>query len=601
VMAGDRQYVETFLERAYWKELIRIGESGAGATGKTDVTGEDEALVMARRQAAAASHRLLPPSHRVRVKVVEPNETLEFKPTGLQAGGEQNKSIRELLRDVKLFRNEPAGEPSDQRAKAKSGRQPSESGPPGEAKDGEREMSLLSLFDAGTLVGEEGETRLTEAAELGLRLPARSVLDLWQLAYWVTHDDLMVRVKQHEAEVIARTMLENLISESTMSSKMGRHLKEQIGRSNPQGGAILDFEAPDGSSPLTVRRLFSTDLQIRPPETKRTETGRYVLYVGRATSSQLALASPRDLAPQIKRSGTVTVRDADTWLLQGRKRPEHYRQHLAAEVRQDLVAEVELVDAEDPARDSTSGPAEDRLPDLIAAWLMVLYDVVLLGAKESFLIIPRTYSVPAAVAVDCLILEKGTSRWPLPRWKSFVAYEIHGELWRRFLLRLHGQETSPEGETSFLRRISQQGSAPRLLAAGWTGCVLRAFLALQPRKEYWGKTIGADLDRAMGQIALGKHQNAAEITKAITTMVEQVLKAAAETYKELLKVYTVTQFDDETAAVLDWLERELGNLILNAKYVPVSKQDAATQAKRVEAILRSSALWPFVRAAAFAD
>jgi hypothetical protein len=78
VMAGDRQDVDTYLERAYWKELIRIGET-AGASGKIDVSGEDEAFVMARRQAATASHRLLPPSHRIEVQLLTPQETLQFK------------------------------------------------------------------------------------------------------------------------------------------------------------------------------------------------------------------------------------------------------------------------------------------------------------------------------------------------------------------------------------------------------------------------------------------------------------------------------------------------------------------------------------------
>jgi hypothetical protein len=107
VMAGDRQDFDTFLERAYWKELIRIGES-AGATGKGGVSGEDEALVMARRQAAAASHRLLPPSHRVEVGLVLPKETLEFKlfPSGGAGLPGYDMNIRQLLKKVRVTEKE---------------------------------------------------------------------------------------------------------------------------------------------------------------------------------------------------------------------------------------------------------------------------------------------------------------------------------------------------------------------------------------------------------------------------------------------------------------------------------------------------------------
>jgi Cdc6-like AAA superfamily ATPase len=57
VLAGDRQDIESFLERAYWKELIS-NSGNADARGKNNEDGEDEALVMARRQAAASYQKL---------------------------------------------------------------------------------------------------------------------------------------------------------------------------------------------------------------------------------------------------------------------------------------------------------------------------------------------------------------------------------------------------------------------------------------------------------------------------------------------------------------------------------------------------------------
>ena len=88
-------------------------------------------------------------------------------------------------------------------------------------------------------MGEKGD--LTEAAKLGLRLPARGVLDLWALAYWVTHDrEISIYNKHHAAEKIARTMLRNVIAESSLSSETGHHLQDQIIQRNPQGGTVLD-------------------------------------------------------------------------------------------------------------------------------------------------------------------------------------------------------------------------------------------------------------------------------------------------------------------------------------------------------------------------
>lgn len=234
VMAGDRQDVDTFLERAFWKELIRIGE-GAGAAGKAGLGGEDEALVMARRQAAAASHKLLPPSHRVEVHLVKPEETLGF----YSPDKGESVTIRKLLEETKVT---------------------------GTGK-GRPEIRLVDLFDAARqisdVVGETGEDCLTDAAELGLRLSARGVLDLWQIVYGTLHDATVDDT--HKAEHIARTMLRNAVTESTISSETGRRLQDQILRRTPTRGTMLDFWDPSRKldSTLEVLRLTSLEFELR--------------------------------------------------------------------------------------------------------------------------------------------------------------------------------------------------------------------------------------------------------------------------------------------------------------------------------------------------
>lgn len=230
VMAGDRQDVDTFLERAYWKELIRVGN--AAGPKKPAPGGEDEAFVMARRQAAAASHRLLPPGHRIEVGLVQPRDTLCFRPAAGQL------TMRTLFEKI---------------APAKEGKEDHNGkwfGP---------DISFLDFFELHKYVtGGAAETEggsahsgkhadstacYSEAAKLALALPSRGVVNLWGLAWWI-HSE-----KQHflesSIEKIARTMLRTLLDESTVSSRLGRQILEQTIRRKSMGETILDFSSPN--------------------------------------------------------------------------------------------------------------------------------------------------------------------------------------------------------------------------------------------------------------------------------------------------------------------------------------------------------------------
>lgn len=97
VMSGDRIEVETFLERAYWKELIH-SKVGVDTRGKENAEGEDETLVMARRQASATARKLWPASHRIEVGFVKAEETWVFRPSDKS----NEKSISELFAEVDI-------------------------------------------------------------------------------------------------------------------------------------------------------------------------------------------------------------------------------------------------------------------------------------------------------------------------------------------------------------------------------------------------------------------------------------------------------------------------------------------------------------------
>jgi hypothetical protein len=633
VLAGDRQDVETFLERAYWKELIRIGESGAGASAKTDVSGEDEALVMARRQAAAATHRLLPPSHRVKVGLVQPKETLAFKFSDASGQPGADKSIRQLLEDIEIKASKAAG----------------------------AKMRMISLFDTRELIEETGETCLTEAAELGLRLPARSVLDLWQLAYWASSDHLMIETHL-QAEMVARTMLRNVTSESTLSSTTGRRLQERILRRNYQGGTILDFSglgSADEDPQLKVQRSYSLDFSHRLKGGGDDELRVFQdKWVNLRVAWQL---------PPLTKNWDVEVTGAGRALFR-----------LGGDDRSKGPS-LTFRGTEAPAEADVKGSGEDILPDLVAGWLIILHDVTMLGAEDST-VIPNWTPVPVRAIRVWYGKEGHGEYWPSPAWKSFIAHDVHRKLWQRFLRDLGNSKPKP-----VLHQASLEGSLPRLLAAGWIACVVEAYLALAPR-EYdhrfmavasadnlpnegrnlaivarvptdlhvrifdangrrvvnkeekklisgetltalkeqskhfpdesrlseeqkqdiirtatsiagytqpgnairgW-RSISGVLNRLIEGIKCGEYGGTEGMAGAIRKAEEEVMKAAADTYEQIWRITvhgTILRPDDETWNMLLWLEKSLPVLLVKDEYVPRSDSGVKARAQTIEDFL----------------
>ena len=481
VMAGDREDVDTFLERAYWKELIRIGE-GAGATGKTGVSGEDEALVMARRQAAAALHRLLPPSHRIEVDLMKPEETLAFTPSFTVESmlPDYGKDIRTLLEQVSVT--------------------------------GDQQIKLVELFDMTERIKNVGNETgkfscLTEAAELGLRLPARQALDLWQLAYWITTDSRIE--KNREAETIAVTMLLNVIAESSMSSEMSRLLQKKIIRRNSQGRTMLDFWDPDSPPPslLNVFRLTSADFELQPSAEKvRLEVNHYKPLMLRL------------------------------WLSQKEK-------------------------------EGNGNPnMSDSLPDLVSAWLTVLYDAVVLSSEDG--VANRPLMVPCT-GITCWHWVPETEQqwsvqpWPVPVWGNFLAYDLFGQLWHSFL------STLRKNNYKLLNQNGCEDSSLRMLAAGYVACALGTYSAFLPTgKGEATKSVLASLKESIHSAFENNDRGTTE--EAIKHAEMKVIRAAAHVYEEILKDRgSIYQFDEATRPMRDWLEKGLP-LLLSRLYVPVA-------------------------------
>lgn len=403
---------------------------------------------------------------------------------------------------------------------------------------------MIDLFDAKSRIKdvvdksdeEKDNSYLTEAAELGLRLPARAVLDLWQLAYWVTHDKT---IKPHRrAEKIARTMLRNVIAESSMPSEMGRRLQEQIIRRTHQGGTMLDFEDPKlPDSALEVTRLRSPDFELPIVLLREKE-----LYVVRSW---------------------VYVMQVNATILRLKYFPQG--QHWVG---------APLSGAQGGNRDINKNIEHILLPDLVSAWLTVLHDTLVWGAEDSdiiggpelgpFAIVRCVHDTVGQYMKEGQKLEANSKQgWPAPSWRSFIAHDVFWQLWRHFL--------SAFKDAGLPNQASEEGSAPRLLAAGWVACVLETFLAYAKLWEWEGPS--GILAKLRDKIKSG---NGKYGKKAINGAEMKVMMAAADVYAEITKESrgTVYRADEVRRLMRDWLELELPYHPILRLNPPVPEQDA---------------------------
>lgn len=374
VMAGDRDEVLAFLERAYWSELVH-GEKGTSTWGKEGPRSEDETLGMARRQAVAAARKIWPLSHRVEIEFVGALETLEFAPLN-----EDTKKLRELLGHIPL---------SSPRANVK----PKQTGPA--AKDqcdaGKSTTSLLNLFDFSAKLEETKKTKeaektkgetpiLTRAAENALCLPARSVFELWQLAWNSQENNSKDKTENNARAVkIARTMLRNVAAGSRLSSVMNEHLqKEIIRRRATADETVLYFDKF-----MIDFTTISADANAICVEGEPFE------------STDLAVKS------------VIRARDSADLMLAMTLKPKNMGEE----------AEGELLD------------------ERAAAWLSILYDILIIVPYIAVLN-PQTIRGRLVRARHSVILLTGDSftksfevAWPAPDFDTFVTHDIFWKRW----------------------------------------------------------------------------------------------------------------------------------------------------------------------------
>jgi hypothetical protein len=531
-MAGDRVDVDTFLERAYWKELIRTGD-GSNASGKKGLSGEDEAFVMARRQSAAAAQKLLPPSHRVEVRRVNAVKTLAFRPRHEQHDKDENKdsrnkhwrhaSIGELLEQIEI----PVWDGGLFSNLAPSGQGATDDKSDEDNKNEKKSpLNLLDLFDSYRLISgmpsryntDSGQSSdkgphdacpsddskyLTFAGEHGLQLPARGVLDLWQLAYWVVNDKAGFKDnKDFRAEKIARTMLRNLTAESNMSSRLGHLLQDRLIRRNPEGGTILDFKRV----PLDVTYLRNQRNEFRLRPVSLNTTGQH----GWATRSALKLYA------------------VETVILS-------------------------IVDIKKPGAQGHLRISE--LPSVVAAWLIVLHDVVL-WAEKSVAIrskVPNPQLAGAAHERSCIgrgHLEPVEVYWPAPRWTSFLAHNLFVIHWLNVLKDFEAGGTWEKTIPGFDELICR-----------WLDCIIKTHYIFR-----------ADKPTGKGN----KYCTKSKKDKAIGSAVNDIIQFIQDSPGKHSDTPTVVKPNLWFDGMQDWIEQELP-LLLSPLYVPASSMRDAKE------------------------
>ncbi len=464
IMAGDRDEVETFLERAYWKELIRSSD-GAGAQGKRDGDDQDETLIMARRQANATSQKLWPPNHRVEINRVKPEDTLEFKYRH-HADSTNINDVRSLLESIQIPTTVSQRE-QNYSSKSKKDR-----------------ITLLDLFDVTDKVdikSKDPYLTLTRAAHHGLLLPARSVLDLWQLLDWLVKDEEASSIcRDFKAEKVARTMLRNAISSSHLPNWLAQKLQNEVLGRGENGGTILNFQA--GSLYYKVIPLISSNHDFEFALTPVISTLAYIEY---KSQSHLGINNIDDL--------TCIINKADS-----------------------------SNDTESPNKKE---PTE--LPPLILAWLIVLHDILVLAEAESSSCVfgPPKVKFDNVYVGHAIATKAGKHkykdvklRWNAPSWNLFWGRNIFRLRWLSFRKML--ADTFPKAQIH-----DAQALVPRVLAAGWIFCVLKTSVELiksiDPQFVFQGNDNFSEFEQNITQV------------KDIQASEENIMKAASNFYKQI--------------------------------------------------------------------
>jgi hypothetical protein len=283
VLAGSDCDLDLFLEQSY-RDQLGVRDTGAAGPARGYGAGSANRIVgIARRQAASDARSVLPPANRVSIECVNPAEALRFPERGQLHGCEQGSlQLFEVLRQLEMGSTADAVA-GGARAAAVGGAAPA----------GWRPSRLLDLLvlDSVTAAGLDGRmirpparpaegaapdccpVIMSQAGEMALRLPARSILDLYQLARMWLGRQVEARREERAGEPrpcawaalgLVRDMLENAVAESDLPEWACRMIVERLIFEDGVGRICLDLRGDPLGWRSRVHERAWLDLP-RPP------------------------------------------------------------------------------------------------------------------------------------------------------------------------------------------------------------------------------------------------------------------------------------------------------------------------------------------------
>ncbi|MDY7230037.1 hypothetical protein [Hyalangium rubrum] len=423
VLAAGRAEFQLFLERTFQAELSSSGHAPLGTKAR------EETLSIARRQAAAAMRRVLPPIHRIQIASVTPRAAWEFRAAPILAGGDaqDTKCLADFLKDLYLAGRTQASPNLKYFADLFDVRGRLGDLVRAEYLDVLREQSAENGRGEQRAKGADGQSRtgsaeqdgpiFTYAARLALTLSARTALDLWQSLKAAHQQKEQCQKTLDHAKVpcpscaervihVAEGMLRTAIDESELPAWASEQLLNRIMRRNTLNRVVLDLT---GKPVRKLKRTTLSDVLEWNPQWSRQMPDRH---------------APSTHPPQSV-EGHPLVSTEQYPLL----RTELHLRHFQDDI-------LELHDLDKPGR-------AVPLPPAVAGWFMLLHDLLVLtqeGRVMNVSFIPLETAPELVVTVHQALLQPSQLTeldfwWLPPSWDTFIDFSIFVIQWRAFLHR----------------------------------------------------------------------------------------------------------------------------------------------------------------------
>ncbi|GMU05453.1 hypothetical protein ASNO1_17060 [Corallococcus caeni] len=480
VLAAGAHEFQLFMERSFQKELIISGQTGIGARG------QEESIAIARRQAATTLRRALPPSYRIKLDTVKPDQAwwFPYKRGEKKSTDDQKPSLHELLgklrlragRDSNSEQSPQGGKPQGatrgdhleffsalfdlrDRLDSKVARAYRESLKVQEEDAASGEMGMVETrkhgeplpTQRGTL--DEEDPVLSYAARLALSLPARTLQDLWHALYreWRRQEDDESAVGEGAISV-ATLMLRDAIDESDLPAWASEQLHNRIIRRNNRHKVLLDLT---GQPVRNAKRTTLADV-VEWPRWEEQGDGEH---------------EPPDWTKDHSSSSVL-------------------RRQLRLRRVGDTI--LMLHDLESPERCVP-------LPPNVAGWFMLLHDVLMLLEEEEPRVVVETetetgMSSDLVVTLQEVWVERSIVEplvqlefpWTLPKWETYFDYMLFNLQWKAALFR-----AKKAFDFNGPPNLSFAESRFRLIQAAWIDNICS--VAGPERGNWsWEKTVFAD-------------------------------------------------------------------------------------------------------------